>query len=278
LTQWGDADSPYYEKAMMMRSIENAVYFASVNYALRFQESATCLIDPSGKCQAYLPYGEEGVLVQRVRIEDATRLYAARFAPQRFQECSCERQHPVASTASEVAMPAFVIERMRPTDWDDVRRIYLEGLATGQASFETEAPSWEQWNEARLPHSRLVARENGRVVAWAALSPASKRPCYAGVAETSIYVAADVRGRGAGKALLQKLIEESQRNGIWSLYGATFAENAASIQMQLACGFRIVGRRERIAQHQGVWRDTIITERRSRTVGANDAADSVRKT
>jgi N-acetylglutamate synthase-like GNAT family acetyltransferase len=110
------------------------------------------------------------------------------------------------------------------------------------------------------------------VIAWAALSSVSKRPCYAGVAEASIYVATDARGRGVGKALLEKLIEDSQRNGIWSLYGATFADNVASIRMQLACGFRIVGRRERIAQHQGVWRDTIVTERRSKTVGTEDRA------
>ena len=168
----------------------------------------------------------------------------------------------------------FVIDNMQPSDWDDVRRIYLEGLATGQASFETDAPSWEAWNSSRLEHSRLVAREvnraPGRVIGWAALSPVSKRACYAGVAETSVYVAADARGRGVGKALMEKLIEVSQRNGIWSLYGSTFPENAASIELQLACGFRIVGRRERIARHHGVWRDTIITERRSQIVGTED--------
>jgi phosphinothricin acetyltransferase len=171
--------------------------------------------------------------------------------------------------------PGFTIENMKPTDWQQVRHIYLEGLATGQASFETETPSWEQWNEARLPHPRLVARGEGRVIAWAALSPLSKRPCYAGVAEVSIYVAADARGRGIGKSLLEKLIEESESNGIWSLYGATFPENAASIRMQLACGFRIVGRRERIAQHHGIWRDTIVMERRSTIVGTENRADAL---
>lgn len=176
----------------------------------------------------------------------------------------------IAAGSNGCGASRFVIESMQPSDWDDVRRIYLEGLATGQASFETEAPGWEQWNEARLPHSRFVARADGRVIAWAALSPISKRPCYAGVAEASVYVSADARGRGVGKALLEKLIEESERNGIWTLYGATFPENTASIRMQLGCGFRIVGRRERIARHHGVWRDTIVTERRSKIVGAED--------
>lgn len=162
---------------------------------------------------------------------------------------------------------SFEIVPMTVADWTAVRQIYLEGLATGHASFETDAPNWEEWNESRVPHSRLVAREDGRILGWAALSPVSRRPCYAGVAEVSIYVATAEHGRGIGKALLQRLIEESERNGIWSLYGATFPENAASLHMQLACGFRIVGRRERIAQHCGIWRDTVITERRSAVVG-----------
>jgi L-amino acid N-acyltransferase YncA len=161
----------------------------------------------------------------------------------------------------------FLIEDLRPGDWEQVRQIYLDGLATGQASFEVEAPTWESWDQRFHRHSRLAARENGQLIAWAGLAPVSSRPCYAGVAEVSLYVAGDHRGRGIGKRLLQALIESSERNGIWSLYGATFPENAASIQLQLSCGFRIVGRRERIAQRQGMWRDTIITERRSKVVG-----------
>jgi L-amino acid N-acyltransferase YncA len=161
----------------------------------------------------------------------------------------------------------IIIEAMQPGDWDQVRAIYLEGLATGNSSFETVAPTWEHWNEAHHKHSRLVARNEGRVIAWAALSPTSQRPCYAGVAEASLYVAAAVRGQGIGKRLMQELIESSERHGIWTLVGGTFAENTASVQLQLSCGFRIVGRRERIAQHYGVWRDTIITERRSSVVG-----------
>ncbi len=161
----------------------------------------------------------------------------------------------------------FIIDELGPEDWEQVRRIYLDGLATGHASFEVEAPSWESWHQRFHHHSRLVARENGRVIAWTALAPVSARPCYAGVAEATLYVAALDRGRGVGKRLLEALIESSERNGIWTIYGAAFPENTASIRLQLACGFRIVGRRERIARHQGVWRDTIMTERRSKVVG-----------
>jgi phosphinothricin acetyltransferase len=161
----------------------------------------------------------------------------------------------------------ILIDEMRPEDWEQVRQIYVEGLATGQATFEVEAPSWEEWNRNHHGHSRLVARHNGRVVAWAALAPVSTRSCYAGVAEVSLYVKKEERGRGVGQRMLQAIIESSERHSIWTLCGATFPENKASIQLQLGCGFRVVGRRERIACHHGVWRDTILTERRSRVVG-----------
>ena len=160
----------------------------------------------------------------------------------------------------------FRIEAMTPEDWPAVRAIYEEGMATGLGTFETEAPSWEAWNAARLPHSRLVARDTA-VVGWAALSPVSKRSCYAGVAEVGVYVSEAARGQGVGRALLEALILSSEENGIWTLQGATIAENAASIALQKRCGFRIVGRRERIGKRDGAWRDTIITERRSRRVG-----------
>lgn len=161
----------------------------------------------------------------------------------------------------------IIIDPMQDSDWERVREIYLEGLATGQASFETEAPSWEQWDAAHSRHSRLVARDSDRVVAWGALAPMSRRRCYAGVAELSLYVSTAYSGRGIGKRLLSELVASSERCGVWALYGSTFPENEASIKMQLSCGFRVVGRRERIAQHHGVWRDTVITERRSRAVG-----------
>ena len=157
---------------------------------------------------------------------------------------------------------------MKTDDWPDVRAIYEEGLATGVGSFETAAPSWEQWDRARLPHSRLVARENA-VLGWAALSAVSQRACYAGVAEVGIYVAAAARGRGVGRALLEAVIESAESHGIWTLQGATIAENAASLALQARCGFRTVGRRERIAKRDGVWHDTILTERRSKKTGVD---------
>lgn len=154
------------------------------------------------------------------------------------------------------------IEPMSPADWPQVCAIYEEGIATGLGTFETAAPSWDEWNAARLPHSRLVAR-NKVIVGWAALSPVSRRACYAGVAEAGIYVAAAARGRGVGFALLMALIESAEAHGIWTLQGATIADNAASLALQAKCGFRVVGRRERIGKLNGVWRDTILTERRS---------------
>lgn len=161
---------------------------------------------------------------------------------------------------------ALRIEAMTTSDWPDVLQIYEEGLATGTGSFETAAPSWEHWNAARLSHSRLVARDQ-TVLGWAALSPVSQRSCYAGVAEVAIYVAAAARGRGIGRALLEALVESAEAHGIWTLQGATIAENVASCAIQARCGFRVVGRRERIAKRDGVWHDTILTERRSQKVG-----------
>ena len=166
---------------------------------------------------------------------------------------------------------------MTPADWPQVRVIYLEGIATGQATFETEAPTWELWDAAHHPFARLVARatppalpsqggEEDQIAGWAALSPVSPRACYAGVAETSVYVGAKHRGRGLGRLLLCALITESERHGIWTLQGATFAENQASLRIQRSCGFREVGRRERIGLLHGVWRDTILMERRSSVV------------
>ena len=157
------------------------------------------------------------------------------------------------------------IDLMTRADWPDVCAIYEEGIATGLGTFETRAPTWEEWNSTRFEHSRLIARDT-RALGWAALSPVSKRVCYAGVAEVTIFVAAIARRRGIGRALLDALIESSEANGIWTLQGATIAENAASLALQAKCGFRMVGRRERIGKLAGVWRDTILTERRSTKV------------
>jgi phosphinothricin acetyltransferase len=161
----------------------------------------------------------------------------------------------------------ITLEEMTPDHWPAVEAIFREGLATGNASFETEAPGWEAWDQNHLPECRLVARAGGEVVGWAALSPVSRRRVYAGVAEVSLYVAAAARGRGVGKALMQAVIAASEKVGIWTLQGSTFPENAASIALQKTCGFREVGRRERIARRDGVWRDTILMERRSPVVG-----------
>ena len=164
------------------------------------------------------------------------------------------------------------IDAMTADDWPAVKAIYEEGMATGVGTLETASPSWEEWNAARLPHSRLVARiETGTdrpsVVGWAALSPFSRRSCYAGVAEFGVYVAASARGQGVGRALLEALIDSSEAHGVWTLQGATIATNAASLALQERCGFRVVGRRERIGKRDGVWHDTILTERRSPRIG-----------
>lgn len=159
------------------------------------------------------------------------------------------------------------IDALTAADWEQVSAIYLEGIATGQATFEVEAPTWEEWDAAHHEFARLAARVGGRLAGWAALSPVSRRRCYAGIAEASVYVAADRRGHGVGRRLLNALIGASEQHGIWTLQGATLAENEASLHLQRSCGFRELGRRVRIAQLHGVWRDTVLTERRSAIVG-----------
>jgi L-amino acid N-acyltransferase YncA len=158
-----------------------------------------------------------------------------------------------------------VIDQMRATDWEQVREIYLQGIRTGHATFETEAPSWQRWDEAHLPFARLVVREGNSVWGWAALSPVSQRQVYRGVAEVTVYVAESARGQGIGRALLQALVEASQTNGIWTLQASIFPENVASVELHRRCGFREVGRRERIAMLNNVWRDTLLLERRTRS-------------
>ncbi|SRR5712692_3346100 len=161
----------------------------------------------------------------------------------------------------------LAIEQMRPGDWAQVKAIYLEGIATGHATFEIEAPSWEAWDAAHLRFARLVARDGQTISGWAALSPISRRLAYAGVTEVSVYVAASYRNAGIGRALLESLIAESERNGIWMLQAVVFPENAATIALHLRCGFREVGRRERIGKLNGEWRDTVLLERRSALIG-----------
>jgi L-amino acid N-acyltransferase YncA len=152
---------------------------------------------------------------------------------------------------------------MRAADWPAVKAIYEQGIATQQATYETQAPAWEVWDAGHLAAPRLVAEEAGAVVGWAALSPASRRACYAGVVEGSVYVAEDARGRGIGIALLARLCSDADAAGIWTIQTSIFPENVASLELHRRCGFRVVGVRERIAQLDGVWRDTVMLERRN---------------
>lgn len=159
------------------------------------------------------------------------------------------------------------IAALGPGDWDDVARIYAEGIETRLATFETEVPSWQAWDRAHLPEHRLIAREHGRGAGWAALAPVSSRCVYAGVAEVSVYVAAKARGQGVGTALLSALVASSEAGGVWTLEAGILPENEASVRMHERCGFRVVGRRERLGRMDGEWRDVLLLERRSRVAG-----------
>ena len=156
---------------------------------------------------------------------------------------------------------------MQTADWREVRAIYLEGIATGNATFETTAPDWQHWDTAHLGFGRLVARCGEALIGWAALSPVSNRPVYAGVAEVSVYVSPSAHRMGVGHGLLGRLIEESERHGIWTLQAGILPENQASLALHRRCGFREVGRREKIGKLHGVWRDVVLLERRSPRVG-----------
>jgi phosphinothricin acetyltransferase len=162
----------------------------------------------------------------------------------------------------------IAIAALAPDDWTEVRRIYAEGIATGNATLETEPPAWEAWDRSHREDSRLVARDGAAVVGWAALSKVSERCAYGGVAEVSVYVSADARGRGVGRRLLEELVRSSEENGVWTLQAGIFPENAASIALHERCGFRRVGVREKLGRLRGVWRDVVLLERRSRRVGA----------
>ena len=154
------------------------------------------------------------------------------------------------------------LREMTEADWPEVAAIWAEGIATGNATFETEPPSWAAFDATRKIEGRFVAEDGGAVVGWAALSPVSSRPCYAGVAENSVYVASAARGRGVGTALMDALTAAAAAAGIWTIQTSVFPENAASIALHERAGFRIVGRRERIAELGGVWRDTLFLELR----------------
>jgi phosphinothricin acetyltransferase len=157
-----------------------------------------------------------------------------------------------------------LIRELEARDWPAVKAIFEEGIATGQATFETEAPSWEDWDGAHF--GGIVAEDASAVVGWTALTPYSSRPSYAGVAEESVYVAARAQRRGLGRRLLEAQIERSERAGIWTLQAGIFPENMGSLRLHLGCGFRVVGVRERLGRLDGAWRDVVLLERRSKEI------------
>jgi phosphinothricin acetyltransferase len=161
----------------------------------------------------------------------------------------------------------LLIRQLKREHWLAVQAIYEQGIAGGNATFETEAPSWEDWDKTHLEGHRLVALQGGEVVGWAALAPVSERCVYAGVAENSVYVADSAQGRGVGRALLDELIRRSEQDGIWTIQTGIFPENVASLDLHKRCGFRVVGTRERIGRHHDVWRDVVFMERRARDQG-----------
>ncbi len=157
----------------------------------------------------------------------------------------------------------LVIRSMVPADWPKVRDIYAAGIATGNATFETEPPEWEAWDLSHLPDLRVVAVDDAKVVGWGAASPVSDRCCYSGVVESGVYVDPDYQGRGVGKRLLKVLVSAAEAAGNWTVQTGIFPENTASMALHQACGFRVVGRRERLGQLAGQWRDVMLLERRS---------------
>jgi L-amino acid N-acyltransferase YncA len=159
-----------------------------------------------------------------------------------------------------LAPPSAALRALTEDDWTAVADIYWDGIRDGLATFETEVPSWEEWDAAHLADHRLIAEVFGEVIGWAALAPASSRRCYAGVAETSVYVARHAQGRGIGRALLERLIRDARAAGIWTIQCSIFPENSASLALHERCGFRVVGTRERIAKRDGIWRDTVFLE------------------
>ncbi len=163
----------------------------------------------------------------------------------------------------------YNVDQMLPEDWESVRSIYEEGIATGNATFETSAPDWEKWDSDHLREGRLVARSCGQVIGWAALSSVSERCVYAGVAEVSVYVSSSNRGRGVGEALLGSLVVKAEEAGLWTLQAGIFPENGSSMAIHRKLGFREVGTRRRLGKLKGVWRDVVLLERRSTVAGVD---------
>ncbi|PRR77895.1 GNAT family N-acetyltransferase [Clostridium luticellarii] len=164
----------------------------------------------------------------------------------------------------------FNIEEMTEKHWKEVSKIYLEGINTGKATFQTEVPTWQDWNNSHIDLCRLAACSDDKVLGWAALSSISSRCVYAGVAEVSIYIGKEYRGKGIGTALLKNLIKLSEENGFWTLQSVIIKENIGSITLHKKCGFRKVGIRERLGKmSNGVWHDVVLMEHRSKSVGIN---------
>jgi L-amino acid N-acyltransferase YncA len=170
---------------------------------------------------------------------------------------------------TEVSEVDYRIEEMQAGDWPEVCAIYEAGIRTGNATFEVGAPGWEVWDREHFSSCRFVVRGRDGIKGWAALRPVSSRHAYRGVAEVSVYVTESARGRGCGRALLEALITSSEQNGIWMLQAGILAENEASLELHRRCGFRMVGRRERIGKVANIWRDVVLMERRSKTVGVD---------
>ena len=162
----------------------------------------------------------------------------------------------------------YKIDEMSQDDWEQVADIYLEGINTGKATFQTEVPTWKDWNNGHVNSCRLVIRSGNNVLGWGALSPTSSRCVYAGVAEVSIYMGGKYRGRGIGTVILQNLIKLSEENGLWTLQSGIIKENTSSIELHEKCGFREIGIREKVAKMKnGKWHDVVLMERRSKIVG-----------
>ncbi|MDG2193325.1 MAG: GNAT family N-acetyltransferase [Polaribacter sp.] len=159
------------------------------------------------------------------------------------------------------------IQTLQEEHWTEVSQIFKDGIATKNATFEINVPNWTAWNEEHFQHSRFVAVQNNVVVGWVAISPVSKRDVYKGVAEISVYVSLQAQGKGVANALMEKVIQASEKNKIWTLYASIFPENEVSMYLHKKHEFRFIGKRERIAQQEGVWRDTFLFERRSEKVG-----------
>lgn len=163
----------------------------------------------------------------------------------------------------------MTINAMTQADWPQVKGIYVEGIETGNATFETKAPDWEEWNSKYIDVCRLVARDDERVLGWAALLPVSSRAAFSGVAELSIYLSSESTGKGIGTRLLSAVIEESESKGFWTIQSGIFPENTGSIRLHEKMGFREIGVREKLGKLNGVWRDVVMMERRSETVGTD---------